>query len=512
MSSGWESHSPLGRTDPFAGSVETHISGVLFAGDLAYKQLKPIATPFLDFSTVEARRVALERELELNSRIAPDVYLGVEEVHVDGEAAEYLLVMRRMPAHRRLSALLHGDEAADALRAVARKVAAFHSGLVPDDRAAETAGIDAERQRWIDNLDEMRDLGTFEPEFLDHIRGHVDRYLDGRDRLFAERAQRGMARDGHGDLLADDIFVVDDSVQILDCLAFDDELRVGDILSDVAFLIMDIERLAGERAAAALMRWYQEFSNEHHPASLAHFYVAYRALVRAKVNAIRYLQTDDPDDLTMASQHLGQALAHVERSRLRLILVGGGPGTGKSTLAEGVGSAMRSPVLSSDEIRKELAGITHETRAVAEPDSGIYTADMTERTYAELLDEAASLLAHGETVVCDASWSSGEHRAAAREVGARLGADVVEIECGLDPAVAKERIVRRSASPWTVSDATPEIVDHMASIHDPWPEAKMIDTSVPAQTCRAQALRHVLGFDDESDSHTTTLRVWIGHR
>jgi predicted kinase len=324
----------------------------------------------------------------------------------------------------------------------------------------------------------------------------VDRYLDGRSALCEQGARAGMARDGHGDLLAEDIFVLPDGPRVLDCLAFDDQLRIGDVLADIAFLIMDVERLAGERAAASLMRWYQEFANEHHPASLAHFYVAYRALVRAKIAALTHAQTEHPDDRDSAFGHLAQALAHLERSRLRVILVGGGPGTGKTTLADGVGSAMRAPVLTTDEIRKGLAGLSATEPAPAAPDQGLYTPDMTEQTYGEMLEEAERLLEHGESVVLDASWSAAPHREAARAMAARLGADVVELVCVLDTAMAKERVIRRSASPWTVSDATPEIVEHMASITDPWPEAMEIDTTEAPPICRAHALRHVLGLDE----------------
>jgi len=375
-------------------AAESHISTVVFAGDLTYKQLKAVKTPVLGYSTLEARRVALERELELNRRIAPDVYLGVTPVLADGEAIEYLLVMRRMPHDRRPSCLVQGPEAGEALRSVARRIAAFHAGLESDDHAIEVASVDAERHRWVANLYKMSELEIFEASSLDHIASEMSRYLDGRTKLFEQRARDGLYRDGHGDLLANDIFVLDDGPRILDCLAFDEDLRVGDMLADIAFLIMDIERLAGERVASALIRWYQEFPKEHPPSSLAHFYVAYRSLVRAKVGALRNQQSEESVE---AIQHVAQAMAHLERSRLRLILVDGGPGTGKTILAEGIGAAMRAPVLSSDEIRKELAWLGHGANAPAEPDAGIYTPEMTERTYREILAGAAKLLEHGES-------------------------------------------------------------------------------------------------------------------
>ena len=486
------------RFVPYADACETHISAVLFAGDRAYKQLKPIQTPFLDYRTVADRKVAAETEVELNRRLAPDVYLGVAEVRdQDDEVIDHLIVMRRMPSERRLSVLLEGPEAADVLRAVARKVAAFHAELTPNERAIEIAGLQSERGRWADNLRELREINypqVVPDAMLDRIEELASRYLNSRAPLFEARARAGLARDGHGDLLADDIFMLEDGPRILDCLAFDESLRMGDVLADIAFLIMDVERRIGERAAAMLLRYYEEFSNEHHPPSLAHFYVGYRALVRAKIGVLRYRQTASRADAEAANLQIDQCLRHLERSRLRMVLVGGGPGTGKSTLAEGIGGAMRTTVLRTDEIRKSLAGIAATEGASAEPDEGIYEAGMTERTYAELVREAGTLLAHGESVVLDGSWTRNEHRELARATAREYDADIVELECRLDPAVAKERIVRRSASPWNVSDATPEIVDHMASVADPWPEALVIDTAATPGRCRALALRGILGF------------------
>ena len=485
----------------WAGHAETHISAVFFAGDLAFKVLKPIETPFLDYSTLEKRKVAVDEEVRLNRRLAPDVYLGVTPLEADGGAIEHAIVMRRMPDDRRLSSLVDAPNFNDLLRGVARKVAAFHESLPPDDEAGEIASLEGERGRWHDNLNELAVLAGgvgLAEDVLACIRESADTYLSSRNDLFIERATRGLCRDGHGDLLAQDIFCLEDGPRILDCLAFSTELRKGDVLADIAFLVMDIERLAGARSAQRLLRWYQEFSNEHHPASLAHFYVAYRALVRAKVNAMRFVQTGDPHDKFEADELLSLCLMHLQRARPRLVLVGGGPGTGKSTIAEAIGQVMGWIVLSSDEIRKERAGHDPTTHQFAEPDEGLYKPEVTADTYAEMCAEAAELLRRGESVVLDASWSLAEHRAGARATGENAAADVIELECHVEPAIAKERIVRRLASPWTVSDATPEIVDHLRANHDPWPEATALETDCPIGRSRSAAISAVLGLASES--------------
>lgn len=488
-------------SDNWCAHAETHVSGLVFVGDLALKVLKPLATGFLDHSTLDARRDAAHAELELNRRIAPDVYLGVVPLAGDdGTVHDYAILMKRLPSERRLSALIEQDEFPDRLREVARQVAVFHEALPPDAEAAAIAALPSEAARWKDNFDEIEEIAVgagLAPARIDWARRLAARYLDHREALFGDRAQQGFCRDGHGDLLADDIFCMDDGPRILDCLAFSTELRKGDVLADVAFLVMDLERKAGPRSARQFLRWYQEFSNERHPASLAHFYVAYRALVRAKVAAMRHSQSHDPMDAIEASDLLGLCLDHLERARPRLVLVGGGPGTGKTTLAEAIGDMMAFSVLRSDELRKDLGGHDHTEHAFAAPDEGLYRPEVTASTYAAMTEQASELLRRGESVVLDASWSAQDHRATARAMAASCGAEVIELECQVDPATAKERIVRRLASPWTVSDATPEIVDHMAGLRDPWPEAEVIDTSRPLMQSRAQALTAVLALEGD---------------
>ncbi len=276
-----------------AASRETHISQIFFTADRAYKLLKPVRMSFLDLTDREQRLAAARRELDLNQRIAPDVYLGLGDLHEHGELVDHLIVMRRMPDDRRLSDLLRsGADTDDHLRAVARTVAVFHAGLDPitDDDTIATAA--ATRDRWEDNFVNIeRSVGpVIDPVAFDRAHTLALRYVDANPALFASRIRGGFIRDGHGDLIADDIFCLDDGPRILDCLAFRDDFRIGDVLSDIAFLVMDVHRLAGAEPGRRLMRWYQEYADEHHPSSLAHHYVAYRAHVRAKVACLAHEQ------------------------------------------------------------------------------------------------------------------------------------------------------------------------------------------------------------------------------
>ncbi|MEO0495520.1 MAG: AAA family ATPase, partial [Actinomycetota bacterium] len=262
----------------------------------------------------------------------------------------------------------------------------------------------------------------------------------------------------------------------------------------------DVHRLAGASAAEQLMRWYQEFSNEHHPASLAHHYVAYRAHVRAKIACLRVAQ-GDTDQIPLARRYHALARDHAERARLRLIVVGGGPGTGKTTVARAIGERFGLPVLSSDDIRKSVTGTPFDARCVADPGEGIYTADAKQAVYDELGREADALLRAGTSVVVDATWSTDEGREALRAIAGRWGAEVVELECHLDPEIAGERVAERLAAGDDTSDATPEIVTLLASRRDPWPEATPLDTTGPLDATLALASAAVtrLPRSDEAD-------------
>ncbi|MDH3755294.1 MAG: gluconate kinase, partial [Acidimicrobiia bacterium] len=316
-------------------TTETHISQLFFTADRAYKLLKPVKLSFLDYSDRDQRLAAARKEVELNRRLAPDVYLGLGDLHENGELTDHLIIMRRMPDDRRLSTLVHDAGFSDCVRSVARAIATFHAALQPVSDARHLASAEAIRSLWSDNFANLRRQVPAIIGESDHARAETLAYgyLDTAMSVFAKRIDDGFVRDGHGDLIADDIFCLPDGPRILDCLAFRDDYRIGDVLADIGFLAMDLHRLAGPEAARDLMRWYQEFSYEHHPSSLAHHYVAYRAHVRAKVACLSY-EAGDTDQAGLARRYHDLALHHLERARVRLILVGGPPGVGKTTVAE----------------------------------------------------------------------------------------------------------------------------------------------------------------------------------
>ena len=221
-----------------------------------------------------------------------------------------------------------------------------------------------------------------------------------------------------------------------------------------------------------------------------HHHVAYRAQVRSKVAAIRADQ-GDTESAEEAGRLLELARRHLEAGRVRLVLVGGLPGTGKSTLAAGLGDALNATVVRSDEVRKELAGMPTDRPAPARFGEGVYDPSAKAATYEELLRRAGVALGLGETVIVDASWTDADRRARARSLAEDGHADLVELRCEVPTAVAAARMRKRAAAGDDPSDADPGIAAVMATTEAPWPSAAVVDTSGEPAAALADALELV---------------------
>jgi aminoglycoside phosphotransferase family enzyme/predicted kinase len=466
-----------GAGETYAAVAETHSAAVFFVGDRAYKLKKPVDLGFLDFTRPRARAVACRREVDLNRRFAPDVYLGVAAMHgPDGRVCDHLVVMRRMPAARRLSTLVRAGVAVEGpLRQVARMLAAQHAVAPRSAQISAQGSPDAVWARWTASIRQLRELAGRLPELVaaDEVERLAGRFIAGRGALFEERIRGGYIVDGHGDLLADDIFCLDDGVRILDCLEFDDHLRWVDGLDDAAFLAMDLERIGAPGLAGKFTEWYGEYSADPAPAALRHHYLAYRALVRAKVASLRAAQ-GDPLGGAEAWKLAAMAMDHLQAGAVTLVLVGGLPGSGKTALAAALAGRLGFTVLSSDRIRKELAGVPAERPCAAPWQAGIYAPGWTRRTYQELLRRAGLLLGRGESVIADASWGSPGHRAAAAALANTARADLVALRCAAPADIRHRRLAARVGG---ASDADVAVARHMAAAQAPWPEAVTVDTS-----------------------------------
>lgn len=469
----------MGQTpsEPYAAVHETHSGLVVLVGDLAFKGKKPIRTDFLDFSTPERREQACQREFELNRRLAPASYLGVAHLNMPwSRSAEPVLVMRRHPDSCRLASMVRrGQPVTDALTAVAELLAHFHKTAERSRQIESQGEIGAVDARWKANIAELRPFaGTaVDQERLDTVERLALQFLAGREALFAERISEKRIVDGHGDLLADDIFCLPEGPELLDCLEFDDELRYVDVIDDAAFLAMDLEFFGRDDLARFFLDQYRRLAADQAPRSLQDFYIAYRAVVRAKVDCVRFSQ-GKPDAAADASRHLDIALEHLGDGQVRLALVGGGPGTGKSTLARGLANRVGAEVISTDGARRTMQASGALQGEVGVLNAGLYAEENVAAVYDEVLRRADRLLGRGRSVILDGTWRDPRRRDQARQLAAQTSSTMLELRCETTLPTSVGRVTTRPAG---MSDATAEIASALAEDASQWPEAQRIDTS-----------------------------------
>ncbi len=480
-----ESRALAGNLD--AQVRETHTGVVVLLGDKAYKAKKPIETDFLDFTTPERRETACQREVTLNSRLAADSYLGVAHfAGPRGGAPEPVVVMRRYADSTRLASLVMNDRPVHHhLEAIAEKLAQFHRDASRSPAIDDHGTAAAVAARWEQNLTELwRFADSVIPErSLQEAKRLCTQFIAGRADLFTERIGARRIVDGHADLLADDIFCAPGELAMLDCLEFDDDLRYVDAIDDAAFLAMDLEFLGRRDLADFFLEDYCRRAQDAAPNALMHFYVAYRAVVRAKVDCVRFAQ-GHPEASDDAHRHMDIALEHLREGTVQLVVVGGGPGTGKTTLSRALAEQFRAEVVSTDDVRNQLEQTGAIAGSVGVLDAGLYTPANVTAVYDEVLRRAGDLLGRGFSVILDGTWRDPVQRERARGVADATSSPIVELTCAAPLEEASARIQGRGV---TDSDATPAIAAAMTDGIAAPVDGHFIDTTRPLEESVSEA-------------------------
>jgi aminoglycoside phosphotransferase family enzyme/predicted kinase len=447
----------------------------------------------------------------LGRRLAPDVYLGVAPVApVPGGvrvgapaerlagAGEHCVVMRRLPAGRdALSLLERGALPAEALDRLAERVAEFHARHGLGTPAPFSSG------QWLarctgpaeDNFALLEDAAgeLFPGELLARARAGAQAFAARCAGRFEARRLAGRAVDGHGDLHLQHVWLERDGAEpiLIDCLEFDERLRRIDAAAEVAFLAMDLRYRGADAAAARFLRRYARASDDFDLYGVVDYFLSYRAAVRAKVASVA--ARDPGIDAAQRRRAAESARRHLELAADALappragalVLVGGVVGTGKSTVAEALADRVGGVVVSSDRVRKRLAGLAPEQRAAAAPGAGIYTAERSERVDAGLLERAGPVVASGRVAILDATFASRAERRRAREAAGALGVALRFLEVRCAPELTRERLARRAALGADPSDAGPELHARSAEGFEPVRaeeglDAQEIDAGDPA--------------------------------
>jgi hypothetical protein len=457
--------------------IETHISWVILTGDYAYKIKKPVNFGFLDFSTLADRRHYCEEELRLNRRFAPRIYLDLVAIrgtpdaprlHGEGAAIEYAVKMVEFPQQCLLSHhATAGSLSDDIIDAVAARVGRLHAEA--DSAPADSEYGSAEYvRRWSEeNITQL--AGAIPAELMPASFARLRQwYRDNQGLLdrVDQRRSAGRVRDCHGDLHLDNIALIDKQVMPFDCIEFNAELRWIDTISEAAFVAMDLQAHAYPGYCWRFISRYLEASADYAAVGLLRYYVIYRALVRAKVEALRALpgQAAGSQAFAAAFRYLDLADRWAGQPAGGIVLMHGLSASGKSTVAARLVESLGAIQIRSDVVRKQLHDLAADARSGSPPGGGIYSNDASELTYDRLREIAGTITAEGFFVIVDATFLGAAQRLKFLELAGTTALPCVIVDCVAPAAVLRERIVKRANDP---SEANLQVLEQQIRSQQP---------------------------------------------
>jgi uncharacterized protein len=461
--------------------VQTQMSFVFLTGDYVYKVKKSVNLGYLDYTTLEKRRFFCLRELELNQRLCPQTYLAVVPIvktgnrialSGEGEIIDYALKMRQLPRDKMLNELIaKGNIPDDTPTRIAQKLAAFHQNAETGDAINVFGSPDNIKLNTDENFRQTEKYTgkTISADKFRRIKDFTNRFIEDNAPLFQHRVTAGKIRDCHGDLHAAHICVTN-GIFIYDCIEFNERFRYGDVASEVAFLAMDLDHYGRTDLSRSFVEAYVATSNDGEILQLLNFYKCYRACVRGKVESFKF---DDPYISEAERAKTGDVAASYfdlagfyTRPRPALLITVGLAGTGKSVIANSLAKRLGLVVISSDAVRKTLAGIALTEHHFNEFNSGIYSREFSRQTYDAMFARAGEYLSKGISVILDATFVLAAERRTAMKLAQEKGADFFVLESTLPEDLVRQRLARRLERE-TVSDARWETYESQRKIFEP---------------------------------------------
>ncbi|MCE5182243.1 MAG: AAA family ATPase [Betaproteobacteria bacterium] len=461
--------------------IETHISWVLLTDGFAYKIKKAVNLGFLDFSTLEKRRHCCEEELRLNRRLVSDLYLAVtaiagsaEQPVLDGSgpAIEYAVKMRRFPQSCLLDQiLLHDKLTPEIVDTIACKIAGFHLHTAVADGASLSGAAEQIHQPTAQNFAQIRPRLQEQSDRsrLDGLERWCEKEYQAHRHSFAIRKAQGFIRECHGDLHLGNMVLLDGEVVPFDCIEFNADLRWIDVISEAAFLSMDMQDRMRPDLARRFINTYLEQNGDYAGLEMWRYYQVYRAMVRAKVACIRAEQVGETgaEHWLQYRRHIELAESFSRRSPPFIAITHGLSGSGKTTLSQALLEAMNLFRIRSDVERKRLYGLKPEARSGTEIADGIYSPAANEHTYRHLAELARSIVLSGYPVVVDAAFLRRRERASFRELAQELGVPFAILDCMAPEHLLRARIERRQRRGRDASEADISVLESQLRNHEP---------------------------------------------
>jgi uncharacterized protein len=465
--------------------IQTHASYVAIVPPYVYKVKKPVDFGFLDFTTLEKRRSFCHREVELNRRLCQRTYLGVVPISwVDGyltfgpgtEVVEYAVKMRKLADRYFLDRLLARNLVGPAeVTRLATTLVAFYQAQRPTAEAALWGDIEKIRVSTTENFHQTANFvgATISRAAFAAIKAYTDGFFDCHPNLFASRARDGWIRDCHGDLHAEHVHLAPRSICIYDCIEFNDRFRYVDIASDIAFLAMDLDYRGRPDLADFIVAWMARALGDPAMECIVNFYKCYRAYVRGKVESLRSIEDEVPDEERWQSHEAARryfrlALQYaVSGNEPTVIVVMGRIASGKSTLAMQLSEELGWEVIGSDRMRKARAGIRPHGRPTDEERTQLYSPEMIEATYDALFSVAEERLRTKQCLILDATFSHRNRRERLIDLTERLGVRYYIVEALALDDERRRRLGERASRADEISDARLEDLNVLDSAYDP---------------------------------------------
>jgi aminoglycoside phosphotransferase family enzyme/predicted kinase len=462
--------------------IETHISWVLLAGRYAYKIKKAVNLGFLDFTDLSARHFYCEEEIRVNRRLAPRLYLDVvaiagspqQPVLGAGPSIEYAVRMRRFASARQMDRLLaRGLVTTTHIDRLAATIARFHAGLPPAAPDSPFGTLDAIHAPAIQNFDQLAPLlDAADTALLERLRSDSESEYAACVPLFKRRRQQGWVRECHGDLHLGNIVLIRDQPTPFDSIEFNANFRWVDVMNEVGFLVMDLLDRSRADLAFRFLNGYLELTGDYEGIGVLRFYLAYRAVVRAKIDAIRASQPDTPPEqakevMAACRDYLALAATCLARRRPALIITHGLPGCGKTTVTQIALERLQAIRIRSDVERKRLFGLAPLQASGSQVDGGIYSLDATKRTYARLLELARELLDAGFPVIVDAAFLKHTEREQFRELAQEMAVPFAILDIRAALATLRQRILQRLDQARDASEADLKVLETLQAAQEP---------------------------------------------
>jgi aminoglycoside phosphotransferase family enzyme/predicted kinase len=457
--------------------IETHISCVFLTGKYAYKIKKSVNFGFLNFSTLENRKNFCEQEVKLNSRINPSLYIGVMPISLINNSyvlnsseniVEYCIKMTELPQDSLMSNLLIQNRVSEGdINRIAQKVVNFHDKA---SKIKDTHFVDSIKYNLEENFSQTENIVGWLMSKTNYnlIRDRSLSFFNSHKSDFLDRMKNSLFVDGHGDLHSKNISIMPDDIYIFDCIEFNERFRIQDISSEIAFLSMDLDFSNRSDLSSVYVNTYQQLSKRNILPYLE-FFKSYLAYVRGKVLYFSFINDQKNKDLeNTIKRYFRLSAKYFNNSLPTIFVISGLSGTGKSALAKRLSFQTNIKRFSSDDIRKELAGIPKHESAKADYNKGIYSPDFTKNVYIKMLELTEGEIQSNRSVILDATFNSDVYRNMILDLAKRLGTDMILIEREADLEVITERLTKRAVKRNTSSDADLGIYKRQLSEYKPW--------------------------------------------